>query len=83
MNKRMGENLDIVITGAHGQLGKELGKKAYHTHSVVSLSKNDLDITEKEKVYKIITQYKPQIIIHAAAFTAVDQCEMDRKKAFK
>ena len=79
----MGENLNIVITGAHGQLGKELERKLNHSHSVVSLSKNDLDITEKEKVYKIITQHKPQIIIHAAAFTAVDQCEIDRKKAYE
>ena len=80
--KEVGDKLDIVITGAHGQLGKELERRLSHSHSVVSLSKYDLDITEKDKVNKIITQLKPQIIIHAAAFTAVDKCEKERKMAF-
>ncbi|WHX59722.1 dTDP-4-dehydrorhamnose reductase [Peribacillus frigoritolerans] len=83
MNKRMGENLDIVITGANGQLGKEIERRLGQFHTVVSLSKNDLDISEKEEVYKKITQLEPQIIIHAAAYTAVDQCETDRRKAFE
>ena len=83
MNKRVGDNVDIVITGAHGQLGKELERRISFSHSVVSLSKNDLDITEEDEVKKMITQLRPQIIIHAAAFTAVDQCEIDRKKAFE
>lgn len=52
MNKRMGENLDIVITGANGQLGKEIERRLGQFHTVVSLSKNDLDISEKEEVYK-------------------------------
>lgn len=79
----MSDNLDIVITGAHGQFGKVLERRLSHSHSVVSLSKHDLDITEKDEVDKIITLLKPQIIIHTAAFTAVDQCEIDRKKAFE
>lgn len=83
MNKRIGEELDIVITGAHGQLGKELERRLRNSHTVVSLSKDDLDITRKDEVYKIITRLKPQIIIHSAAYTAVDQCEIERKKAFE
>lgn len=79
----MGENLDIVITGANGQLGRELERQLGQFHTVVSLSKNDLDISEKDEVYKKITQLEPQIIIHAAALTSVDQCETDRKKAFE
>jgi dTDP-4-dehydrorhamnose reductase len=75
--------LDILITGADGQLGKELKRQLSYSHSVISLGKQDLDITEKEEVNKIISQLKPELIIHAAAFTAVDQCEIDRKKAFE
>ncbi|WP_227551522.1 dTDP-4-dehydrorhamnose reductase [Metabacillus sediminilitoris] len=75
--------MDILITGAHGQLGKELGRKLSLFHSVVSLGKKELDITKQEEVAKIISHVNPQIIIHAAAFTAVDQCETDRKKAFE
>lgn len=75
--------MDILITGGHGQLGRELERQLKHTHSVISLGKNDLDVTNKEKVDKIISQCKPHLIIHAAAFTAVDHCEIDRRKAFE
>lgn len=80
---RIGENMDILITGGNGQLGKELERQLSIAHSVISLGKQDLDITSKEDVEKIISNMKPQIIIHATAFTAVDQCETDRKKAFE
>ncbi|WP_034644689.1 dTDP-4-dehydrorhamnose reductase [Bacillus methanolicus] len=75
--------MDILITGGNGQLGKELERQLSIAHSVISLGKQDLDITSKEDVEKIISNMKPQIIIHAAAFTAVDQCETDRKRAFE
>ncbi|PWW31928.1 dTDP-4-dehydrorhamnose reductase [Cytobacillus oceanisediminis] len=74
--------MEILITGAHGQLGTALERRLCQTHSIVSLSKNDLDITNKEKAEKIILHFKPEIIIHAAAFTEVDQCEINIHKAF-
>lgn len=76
-------DLDIVITGANGQLGKELVRKLNPSHNVVGLDKRDLDVTNKTETVKKLTQLKPQIIIHAAAFTAVDQCEIDSQKAFE
>lgn len=78
-----GDQLNILITGAHGQLGKELEKQLYPFHSVIGLGKKDLDITNKYRVDDIISHYKPQLIIHAAAFTAVDQCEIEQKKAME
>lgn len=75
--------VEILITGAHGQLGKELQSQLSLSHSVVSLGKKELDVTNNKEVKNIICEIKPQIIIHAAAFTSVDQCETDRKKAFE
>ncbi|MDQ0214459.1 dTDP-4-dehydrorhamnose reductase [Oikeobacillus pervagus] len=74
--------MDILITGANGQLGKELKRQLSHAHNVVSLDKEQLDVTNQVQVDEKITQINPQIIIHSAAFTNVDQCEIDRKKAF-
>lgn len=74
--------MHILITGAEGQLGKELIRQLSPSHSIFSFGKKELDITKKYEVEEIISQMKPQIIIHAAAFTAVDQCETDPKKAF-
>jgi dTDP-4-dehydrorhamnose reductase len=75
--------LNIIITGANGQLGKELSRQLKPSHSVISLSSKDLDITENKKVEKTISEMKPDLIIHSAAFTAVDKCELERKKAFE
>lgn len=75
--------MDILITGSHGQLGKELVRKLQQTHSVIGLGKKELDITDHDQVVRLISHYQPQYIIHAAAFTSVDQCEFDRKKAFE
>lgn len=75
--------MDILITGAHGQLGKELEKQLCTSHSVIGLGKKDLDITNQIQVDHLISHYKPQLIIHAAAFTAVDQCEIEPKKAME
>ncbi|KOP82291.1 dTDP-4-dehydrorhamnose reductase [Cytobacillus solani] len=75
--------MNILITGAHGQLGKELEKQLCTSHSVIGLGKKDLDITNKIQVDHLISHYKPQLIIHAAAFTAVDQCEIEPKKAME
>ncbi|WP_256238681.1 dTDP-4-dehydrorhamnose reductase [Bacillus sp. EB600] len=72
-----------MITGGNGQLGKELSRQLKESHSVISLSRKELDIAENEKVEKIISEIKPDLIIHSAAFTAVDQCETERMKAFE
>ena len=75
--------MDILITGGEGQLGKELNKSLCTKHNVNSLGKGILDVTNKEQVDLIIDHLKPDIIIHAAAYTAVDKCESERKKAFE
>lgn len=74
--------MNILITGANGQLGKELTKKLSTSNSVIALSKEQLDITIKEKVEEQIFNYKPNLIIHTAAYTAVDECEENNEKAF-
>lgn len=73
----------ILITGAYSQLGKELVRKLCHSHSLISLGKRELDITKQEQVESVISHYKPQYIIHTAALTSVEKCEIERKKAFE
>ena len=46
------------------------------------LSHSDLDITDKKKVLEVFSSLKPSLVIHAAAWTDVDGCERDPKKAF-
>ncbi|WP_100404819.1 dTDP-4-dehydrorhamnose reductase [Bacillus solitudinis] len=73
----------ILITGANGQLGKELVKKCSRNNTVIAMTKDELDVTNQEVVEKRMKQIRPNTLIHAAAFTAVDQCELEQKKAFE
>lgn len=75
--------MDILITGGDGQLGKELQKTLSVCHSVCSFGRRELDVTSKDQADKVISELNPDVIIHAAAYTAVDKCETDRKKAYE
>jgi len=74
--------MQIVITGANGQLGHELVRATVAAgHEVVATSHETLDITDKLAVDAAITVARPDVVIHAAAWTAVDACESDPDKA--
>jgi dTDP-4-dehydrorhamnose reductase len=74
--------LKVLITGANGQLGHELVRATVAAgHEVVATSHETLDITDKLAVDAAITGARPDVVIHAAAWTAVDACESDPDKA--
>lgn len=72
-----------AVTGAQGQLGKDmvecLENKGY---DVLGFGKSDLDITNYEQAKDILTRYKPDVIIHAAAYTKVDLAETEADVAY-
>ncbi|KJF28082.1 dTDP-4-dehydrorhamnose reductase [Clostridium aceticum] len=74
--------MTICILGGTGQLGHEL-MKVMKDKKVVSLGKKNLDITKLDEVYKTLKAIRPDVVIHAAAFTDVDQCEDKPELAFK
>ena len=72
----------VLITGANGQLGHELVRATIAAgHEVIVTSHETLDITDKTAVEAVITETRPDVVIHAAAWTAVDACESDPEKA--
>jgi len=72
----------ILITGAGGQLGRELVDAAQAGgHQVSGLTRAELDVTDATAVQLAVTRVHPDVIIHAAAWTAVDACESDAGKA--
>jgi dTDP-4-dehydrorhamnose reductase len=74
--------MQILITGANGQLGHELVRATVAAgHEVVATSHETLDITDKLAVDAVIMAARPDVVIHAAAWTAVDACESDPDKA--
>lgn len=88
--------MKVLITGAKGQLGKqitnilrngqsEIGKlpKEYENVEIIGVDVDVLDITDINAVRSYLTDVKPEIIINCAAYTNVDACESNEDLAFK
>jgi len=84
----------VLITGSSGMLGVDLSHRLLNDYEVYGM---DLvrspysvvrsfykgDITDKKNVLNIIKGLKPDMVIHTAAWTDVDGCEIDKKKAYR
>lgn len=68
---------EILVTGVKGQLGydcvRELCERGYK--NVLGIDREELDITDEEAVHKFINEYRPDVVMHNAAWTAVDRAE--------
>ena len=74
--------MKLFVTGAGGQLGQELVLAIREAgHESIATTHTQLDITDEEAVRIAIGSAKPDVVIHAAAWTAVDACESDNEKA--
>ena len=69
--------MKFLITGFKGQLGydinRELVKRGYT--DILALDKDEMDITDRDEVLRIVKDYNPDVIFHCAAWTAVDKAE--------
>ncbi|WP_241713719.1 dTDP-4-dehydrorhamnose reductase [Sulfoacidibacillus ferrooxidans] len=72
----------IVVTGAQGQLGHEVVSLGAAQHEMIGLGRAQLDLTDAVAVREVLTALQPDVIIHAAAYTAVDAAESDVEQAF-
>ncbi|WP_337098188.1 dTDP-4-dehydrorhamnose reductase [Paenibacillus sp. YIM B09110] len=74
--------LKILVTGANGQLGRELALWTTDAADIIGFSREDLDITSSEQCKTILKRFKPDVVIHCAAYTAVDKAESEPDAAF-
>ncbi|MBO0461001.1 MULTISPECIES: dTDP-4-dehydrorhamnose reductase [Enterococcus] len=71
----------FLLTGGNGQLGTELRHLLDEKGlSYVSTDAQELDITDADKTMAYITDLKPEVIFHCAAYTAVDKAEDEGKE---
>ena len=85
--------MKILLTGGSGLFGRafvELVKDrtshdiyaTYNENIVDSEEAVSLDITDKKRVEEVIKKLQPDVVVHAAAFTNVDKCEVEKEKAY-
>lgn len=73
----------ILVTGSQGQVGQCLVEKLLDTpHTILALDRRQLDITSREEVVEKANEFNPDIIINAAAYTAVDKAEKESELAY-
>lgn len=74
--------MKVVITGKGGQLAWELERLSPQGYEVISVDSRELDITNESLVSEFIVNIKPNLVINAAAYTAVDRAEEDIETAY-
>lgn len=75
--------MNVVVIGKNGQLAWELRKTAPRGVQLTVLGSTDLDITDAAAVRDALQGLRPEVVINAAAYTAVDKAESDVEQAYK
>ncbi|MEQ8757985.1 MAG: dTDP-4-dehydrorhamnose reductase [Coleofasciculus sp. G1-WW12-02] len=71
----------ILLTGTAGQLGSELQQTLAPLGEVMGVDRQRLDLTQPDKIRQVISEFKPDLIVNAAAYTAVDKAETETELA--
>ncbi len=74
--------MKILLTGRGGQVGSALESALAPLGEVIALDRHGLDLLNLNSIRTKIKREKPQVIVNAAAYTAVDRAEQERESAF-
>jgi dTDP-4-dehydrorhamnose reductase len=73
--------MKILLTGKNGQVGWELNRSLTRLGNISAMDRNDMDLSKPETLGPVIQDIRPDIIINAAAYTAVDKAESEPELA--
>lgn len=72
----------ILVTGAAGQLGTDLVRLCRRRgDDLIATDRAALDVADRDMVHGVVSHVRPDVVVNAAAWTAVDACEGDRDRA--
>lgn len=72
----------ILILGSNGQLGVELQRTFTGFGSITAVDRAVVDLAQPDQIRAIVAQVRPEVILNAAAYTAVDRAESERELAY-
>lgn len=72
----------VLLIGAKGQVGQELQVTLPYLGEVISIGREELDLTNSEKISQLIREIHPDYLVNAAAYTAVDKAEIEPDLAY-
>jgi dTDP-4-dehydrorhamnose reductase len=72
----------VLLIGAKGQVGQELQLTLLQLGEVISIGREELDLTNSEKISQLIREIHPDYLVNAAAYTAVDKAESEPELAY-
>ena len=75
--------MNVLVTGAGGQLAVELERSLPNDVQMVSVSIEELDIVDRDEVLRVVAEASPDILINAAGYTAVDKAEEEEALAMR
>ena len=76
--------MKVLVTGSSGMLGHDiLEVLSLKGWDILGLEHNDGDITDLRGFRSVVKEFRPDTVVHCAAYTDVDGCEKDPDKAFK
>lgn len=74
--------MKVLVTGKNGQLGNELAKLCPANIELELFGSKELDITNMATLNEVLITHSPDVVINAAAYTAVDTAETDAEQAY-
>jgi dTDP-4-dehydrorhamnose reductase len=72
----------LIVFGGDGQVGQALQSCGPFTDEVRVATRRDCDLTDADSLRKLLRRVRPEVIVNAAAYTAVDKAESDRESCF-
>ncbi len=72
----------ILLLGYKGMLGSDLMQNLFPEYEVVGMDKEEIDIVSAQECRNAVQETSPDVVINAAAYTNVDDCETDKERCF-